>query len=264
MPRSPDFQAGFEAALRAPEAPPPPQVRGRRAELPARRFGVYRNNVHASLCAALAGNFPVIERLVGAAFFRAMALAFVARELPRTPVLLEYGDTFPAFIDGFEPAAGLPWLADVARLEWAAHEAYHAPEAEPLGPEALAAVAPARVAGITLQLHPSLALVRSAWPILDIFEAQHASVGGRVNAGAGGQDVLIVRPGAGVELRHLPPGAGDFIEALRAGRRLGAAATAAAMAAPAFDLAANLQGLLESGAIVGCHEPAPETGAPRP
>jgi hypothetical protein len=258
MPPSRDDQAGFVAALRAPHAPPPAGVRGRGSELPARRFGIYRNNVHASLCTALAHTFPVTERLVGKDFFRAMARTFVARELPRTPVLLEYGETLPAFIDGFEPAAGLPYLGDVARLEWAAHEAYHAAEAEPLAREALAAIPAEHVPVITLALHPSLAVVRSAWPVLDILEAQADGAGGRVDAGAGGQDVLVVRPGAEVELRHLPPGAADFIEILRAGRPLGEAAATVAACAPAFDLAANLQGLLESGALVAWH--VPETG----
>ena len=80
--------------------------------------------------------YPVTRRLVGDDFFRAMARAFVAAQKPRSPVLIHYGADFPAFVEAFEPAREIPYLTDVARLENAWVEAYHAAEAPALALEA--------------------------------------------------------------------------------------------------------------------------------
>ncbi len=76
---------------------------------------------------------PSIERLVGEDFFKGAASLFIGASSshPR-PVLIEYGEAFPAFLESFEPARGLPYLADVARLEWLRHAAYHAADRVPL------------------------------------------------------------------------------------------------------------------------------------
>ncbi len=91
--------------------------------------------------------FPAVERIVGEEFFQAMARAYVLAEPPRSPVLMDYGTTFADFIAGFAPAASLPYLPDVARIERAWREAYHAEDAEPLGPEAFAGIGADAISG---------------------------------------------------------------------------------------------------------------------
>ena len=262
MPAPSDAQAAFVAALRQPQAPPPAGIRGRGAETPKRRFDVYRNNVHASLIDVLAARYPVTERLVGSAFFREMARVFVARALPSSPVLLEYGGDFAAFVDGFQPVAALPYVGDVVRLEWAWHEAYHAADAEPLDPGTLTRLwsntPPELLVASQLSLHPSLRLVRSPWPVLEIWRTNtHDEEVQPVDLHAGGDELLVLRPHWQVELRRLPPGGPDFLAALAAGQALGAAAEHAAGAAPAFDLGGNLRGLVEAGGLVGVRDPCP-------
>ena len=123
----------FAQALRDPAAPPP-----RLAALngcdPFARFNVHRNNVAVSLVDALCERHPVCVQLVGAEFFRAMARFYAQTNLPSSPLMWRYGDTFADFIGGFEPAADIPYLADVARLESARLHAFHAPDAIALGP----------------------------------------------------------------------------------------------------------------------------------
>ncbi|MCP2936872.1 DNA-binding domain-containing protein, partial [Salmonella enterica subsp. enterica serovar Typhimurium] len=82
------------------------------------------------------------HRIVGAEFFRAMARVYVRVQPPRSPIMLDYGAGLPDFIRSFEPAAVLPYLEDVARIERAWTEAYHAPEASPIDPSVFNAVAP--------------------------------------------------------------------------------------------------------------------------
>lgn len=252
MPSLAEVQARFVSALRDRGLPPPADIAGRGDETPERRFDVYRNNVHVSLVEALMGTYPVVLRLVGEDFFRGMARVYIGTALPRTPVLIHYGDDFADFIEGFEPARDLGYLADVARLEWAWNLAYHAADATPVDAQALGAVPPDRMTDLVFDLHPSLRIVSSRWPILAIWDTNTNDADVRpIDLSAGGGDVLVIRPAYEVELRTLPRGGAVFIEALREGARLGGAYEQAIAACSDFDLAANLQGLIGSGAIVG-------------
>ncbi len=245
-------QADFAAALLDPEYPIPPGLVGPDGRPSARRFNVYRNNVVASLTRVLRDAFPATARLLGEEFFAAMARVYIAGEPPHSPMLLDYGAGFPAFIEGFEPVAGLPYLSDVARIERVWVEAYHASEACSIGPGAFARVPADDLPSLRVVLHPSLRLVRSRFPAFTIWQV---NIGGGVPAsvdlGAGGEDVLIVRPDAEVELRTLPHGGADFLQALRDGRLMFEAMQAGMAADPRFDLSANLSGLMIVGAFIG-------------
>jgi len=244
-----DVEQQFAGAVLDTKAALPDGLARKGGGVPSRRFSVYRNNVYAGLIDVLAGRFPVVARLVGEEFFRAMARLYVEREPPTSAVLIRYGAGLPSFIAGFAPAASVPYLADIAALEWARHSAYHASDAVPLALAELAGVAD-RAADAVLTFHPSLGIVRSAYPIVSIYElnAQRADV--PPTRLAGREDALVARPRLEVEIRRLPEGGASFILALNEGRPIGEAATTALGEAPGFDLAANLAGLIGSGAIV--------------
>ena len=171
MPTLADIQSGFVDGLKRPEAPVPDAI-GRKDGQPAkRRFDVYRNNVAAGMIEALRATYPAIERLVGADFFAASARVYLDRNPPRSPLLFRYGESFGAFLDGFPPAASTPYLGDVARLEWARVQAYHAEDAVPLAIAALAGYPERDTGGLRFTLHPSLALIPSRWPVVSLWAA---------------------------------------------------------------------------------------------
>jgi hypothetical protein len=228
----------------------PVEVARKAGGAPSRRFSVYRNNVYASLMDVLAGRFPVVARLVGEEFFRAMARSYIAREPPRSAVLIRYGASFPAFIASFAPAESVPYLVDIASLEWAWHAAYHAEDAAPL-PTMDLARAVDHAEDAVLKLHPSLGVVRSSYPIVSIFELNSKKGEVPPTKFHGGEDALVIRPRLAVEIRRLPEGGASFILALKESKALGEAAAIAAEEAPSFELRANLAGLIKSGAIVG-------------
>ena len=213
-----------------------------------RRFSVYRNNVASTLIEALGDNFPLCRSLVGERFFDAMADVYRREHPPRSPILFRYGDTFPDFAAAFAPARSVPYLADLARLEWAWLQSHHAADAVPLDAGALAAFAPDALAALKVTLHPALAIVRSRYPIVSIATRLRADddLAGLDLTEA--QDALLTRPALDVALRLLPPGAFAFIEAL-AGQPLGSAAEIAS-AVRGFDLAANIAALFEVGAVI--------------
>ncbi len=243
-------QSGFAAAVLDAGAPIPPGLVGPDGNPSARRFAVYRNNVIVGLSESMRITFPAVEKIVGEEFFMAMARAYVVAEPPRSPMLLEYGGGFPDFVERFPPAATLPYLADVARIECAWKEAFHAPEAAPLPAAALAAIPQERLAELRLRLHPSLRIVSSRYPALTIWRMNvEGGVPAPVDLNAGGEDALVVRPAANVEVRFVPPGGAVFIRRLGEGAPLGEAANDALAAADDFDLSASLAGLISAGAF---------------
>lgn len=244
-------EGGFAEAVLDTASAVPPALIGRSGGSPARRFGVYRNNVYAGLISVLAGRFPATAKLVGEEFFRAMAREYVETAPPASALLLAYGAGFAGFIGAFPPASAVPYLADVARIEWAWHEAYNAADAEPLSQDALKVLG-AQADDLIFTLHPSARLVRSIYPVITIWDLTMRDGDdepGRLPAD--GEDALVLRPALEVAVRRLPPGGAVFIQALMEGTTLSAAAEAALAAEPRFDLATNLAGLMRSGAIAG-------------
>ena len=247
-----ELQQSFAVALLDPALPTPAGLVGPDGTPSSRRFAVYRNNVIVGLTETLKDAYPAVHRIVGSEFFHALARAFVVGALPRSPMLFDYGAGLPDFIDRFEPASVLPYLADVARIERAWTEAYHAAEASPIGPSAFAEIDPDRLPAITLVLHPSVRIVRSRFPALTIWQMNvDGGVPGPVDLAAGGENALVVRPEADVEVRSTPNGTPEFIHALASSRPVLAAFEEAFAAEPSFDLSANLSDLIQAGAVVG-------------
>jgi hypothetical protein len=234
-------QVAFVRALLDPHLPPPAALKDPGS---AQRFEIYRNNVIGGLINALCERFPVCLRLVGEEFFRPMAYTYVSSSLPRTRILSEYGETFAAFIAGFEPASDLPYLPDIARLEYAAGQAYHAVDATPLSLDFLRNLLPHRLEAATASLHPSAQVIRSEYPIVSIWRENVTSNPPRTVVLDNAEDALVVRPRLDVEIRALPPGGGAFVEGLMDNCTLGDAAREAHRIAADFDLTGCLATLL--------------------
>ncbi len=224
---------------------------------PGVRFAVYRNNVFASLINLLRARYPVIERLVGEEFFRSAAGLFIEACPPRSPVLVEYGEGFPPFLESFEPARGLPYLGDVARLEWLRNTAYNAAECKTLTAASLSAAPPERAGELTFELHPSAGFIASPYPVVSIWETNTYDAEVLGVGGLPGEAALILRPEAEVTVLRLEPGEHAFAAALGAGATLAGAAIQAA-AHDGFCLPPSLARLIAAGAFSGfspAHQP---------
>ena len=237
-------QSAFRAALGGAPLPP-----GLIADQPdaARRLAVYRNNVAVSLAQALAARFPVIQRLVGPAFFAPLARAYLAQDPPRSPVLAEWGAGFAAFLAGFPPLAAWPYMADVARIEEARGRAFHAADAAPLAPAALspAALEGADPGRLRLALHPSVTLLRLDHPAVAIWAANQPGAT-PAPLPQGPQIALILRdPAFDVPVEAIEPADAALIEALQQGAPLARAVP------PGHDPTPRLVALMRQGAIIG-------------
>ena len=250
-----DFaQDAFAHALRDPGAALPRGVISHNSEAPRKRFSVYRNNVIIGLVNALEARFPATRKIVGEDFFKGAAKVFAAAQPPRSPLMMFYGDGFPAFLAEFEPAQEVPYLAGVARLEAARTRAYHAADAKPLTPAALLGIPQEALADLRFILHPSLEIVASNDPIVTIWAMNSGEMELAPVTDWRGEDALVCRSGLDIELRRLPPGAKTFLQSLAAGDPLGVAAALALAAHTRFDLAANLAALFAGLAIATNHE----------
>jgi Putative DNA-binding domain len=238
-------QDDFAAALLDPDSPVPASLVGPSGQPATRRFAVYRNNVAVGLTEALQTSFPVVRKLVGEAFFAAMAGVFLRRHPPQSRIMMLYGDAFADFLAAFPPVAHLGYLPDVARLEQGLRESYHAADASPIAADALAAIPEAALLASRLKFAPAMRLVRSPWPIHGIWRA-NAQGGPAPQPGA--EDVLLLRPDFDPAPHLLPKGGGDFIASLQQGATLVEALSAAG---PDLDLPAVLALLLDGRALIG-------------
>lgn len=235
----------FAAALGEPSTPPPVMTHGRMGAPDARRFSVYRNNVAVGLIGALEARYPVSRRIAGDDLFRAMARAFVRAHKPLTPVMIAYGEEFPDFLGGCDGVE--PCLPDVARLENAWVEAYHAEDAAAATVGDLAALSPDSLPNTRIVFHPAARLLRFATPAASVWASCQSWAERAASEPAGAEDALITRPDCDVRVRVLPTLGYDFALSLREGATLIEAV--AALNDPAFDFGAHLVGLVESGVV---------------
>jgi hypothetical protein len=208
---------------------------------PAERLDIYCNNFINTLTETLRISYPAVDRLVGEAFFDAVAMRYVRGHPPVCGNLQRYGDAFPGFLAELPEAAGLPYLAAVAHLEWARQQAMLAADAEPLTMSALAQTAPDDYPALQLALHPSVQLLSSPHPVLDIWlYCQRPAPETELQLRADGDRVLVLRADDEVAMLRLDAGEEVFLRACAGGRALGEAAQTAWAEAPDFDLEACL------------------------
>ena len=219
------------------------------------RLDIYRNTILSGLTKTLRLAFPAVERLVGGEFFEGAAEAFIGEHLPRAAYLDQYGDEFPDFLRRFPPAASVSYLADVARLEWAVSHALHAPDETPLELSRLAALVLEDQHRVTFRAHPSVGLVRSDFPVDDIWRAVLSGddrAMAAVDLAAGPVFLLVERGESGLGVTRMKESEWRFLEALYGGEPL----LCAMKAAPALDAATLLAEQLARGRFVGF---APDT-----
>jgi hypothetical protein len=190
------------------------------------RLNIYRNTFVIGVTKALHLSYPAVHRLVGETFFDGAAALFIAQCPPRAAYLDEYGAEFPEFLQHFQPAASLVYLADVARLEWAVSRAIHAADVAPLDLARLSALSPAEQSRVALVPHPSVAVLRTAHPADVIWRAvlsRDDAALAAVDVDAGPAHLMVERLASGVEVSRLDAAEWRFAAALCDGRAIEAA-----------------------------------------
>jgi hypothetical protein len=189
-------------------------------------FAIYRETAYSTLLNALRLSFPAVERLVGAEFFEAAGRAFVRDHAPASACLNDYGGELADFLLRFAPAAAVPYLADVARLEWAVNRALHAPDVPALSLARLRALDEAALARVRFCAHPGVSLLSLAFPADAIWRAvldQDDAAMAALDLASGPVRLLIERDAGGVQVRRVGAPAFEFAARLCSGTPLYAA-----------------------------------------
>lgn len=248
-----DFQDGFSRALGDEPADTCPEMK---TLMRQPGFAVYRNTVTKACIDALQANFPSVARLVGEEWFRAAAAIHAQACRPSEPCLLRYGERFPEFLGQFPPAAGLPYLPGVAKLDRYWTEAHAATDETPLDPACLSHI-PAEILG-RLVLHPHPA-ARWQWfaaaPVYSIWRRNRRNESLDDEIVWKGEGVLLVRPGGVVDAMPLNEAGCAFMDACRSGIPLAGAAARALAVDKDTDLAQLLAVLLAAGAFGRSSDP---------
>jgi Putative DNA-binding domain len=250
-------QADFARALFDPALPVPSGWGTRQGGDATARTNVYRNNVVFTLVQALRETFPVLAELVGQAQFDYWALDFVHAYPPTHPVLTFYGAAFPSALAQAldEPQAH---LADLARLELARIEAFHAQDDAPMAPSVLAALLsdPERLAQVRLPLCAGVTVLSASGPIFDLWAAQQNTTDSAALAvRTEGQSVLVAREGWNVVVLRIDAASARFYAELQAGHTLAQAMDEAFNTCPEFDPSTALSLLLRQGCIRAPNDP---------
>lgn len=211
-------------------------------------LSVYRNTITSGAVDALVATFATVVMMTGEDWFRAAAREYVRAHPPREPALLLYGETFPAWLAIFPPAADAPYLSGIAELDWLWWQSWSSADAELLDGAELSRLAPERLSQTTLVLHPSVRIATFTAGIPSLWLAHQAPTrGGEHVLGEGAEHVLFVRTGEQVETKVIASAPHAFAAALAQGASL----LEAGEAAIAADATCALNQIIITGLALG-------------
>jgi hypothetical protein len=259
------LQRAFAEAIFFDHAPIPATIRRGSGRAHGSRFSVYRNNVIASLINAVAVRYPVVRKLLWEDAFNHIAHLYVTAEPPRSPVLLNYGDSFPQFLRRMGQTTSANYLADLAELEAARTRAYHSADATPISRDGFSALAPEQMPDLHVTLHPSVQLLRSRFPVVSIWEANvYANDNDNALSLWQPECTLIARPQLQVEVRRVTPGVYEFLSAFAERCTIGKAIERGMTNTPDFDLAEGFNALISADIVIDLEPSRCPTRQPQP
>ena len=217
-----------------------------------RRVEIYRHNVLSNLRGAMQAVYPVILRLVGEAFFNEASDQYARAHPSPSGDLNRFGAQFAAFIAAYPYARDLPYLPDVARLEWAWHESFHATDAVPFEMSRLSAVRPDAYGALRFRLAAAVRLLRPTYPALRIWEVNQEEYAGdmRVDLDSGSPPLLVAREEYAPGFASITPGEYVFLDGLDHGMTLGAISECADFPEEDDFMTSTLQKFVLGGVIV--------------
>jgi hypothetical protein len=258
----PELQAALGGGLRGNEGPGLWALFNEPKDVAERRFAAYRRNVTGNWRSAMASTYPVLAQLLGPQCFRELADQYVATCPSCSGDLNTYGGALAALLDASPLREALPYLPDIARLEWALLQAYGAADAASFDLAALAGVPPEVQAELRLQVWPAATLIESSWPLVNIWQAHQLSTEERDAALAGidlspssePRHALVARSEGSVFAVSINAGEAVFLRALQAAQSLADAIATALAADSNFNPGMTLQRLIALHTLTGFQE----------
>ncbi len=246
-----DLQCQFGAELRSGQQLQVAQLIEQRGFEASQRVSIYRNNIDAALTDNLANIFPVSRAIVGDEFFRQMARSYTRAHPSETGNLGDCGEHLPAFMQTMPELDCLPYLPDIARIDWDCHSSFHAEYAPVLNIDSLNSFSPDDYEHLLFTLHPAVRAVKSEFPIFDIWEFATSNDSSRTvpDIHSGGQQVLICRRDHAVKVVNVQTDFINLIDQIGRRRPLGETISAILKLHPEYNLQEGLNRLFSFGAV---------------
>ncbi|WP_305856277.1 HvfC/BufC N-terminal domain-containing protein [Balneatrix alpica] len=221
---------------------------------PDKGLAVYRNNRRILLKEMLRSLYPTVAALVGEAYFAGLIHAYVMSVPSRSGDVHRYGEQMADFIAQYPGSEALPYLADVARLEWAWHRSYYAEDSPPFELACLQQWGAESFPLLVFELDAAVQLLQSEYSVLSIWAYhQQAQPSGSLHWQQP-QQLLVWRPGR-VQLKELSGAEWQALQAMAAGLPLEQVVERALQAEEEFDIQAKLLEWIQMRVIAGVHLP---------
>ncbi len=221
-----DLQAAYRSYLLTGDSAPLAPAIVADAFDEGERLAIYRNNFLIGLGEALKANFPVTLQLVGRDFFEQAARRFVLAHPPSRPCLFEYGAAFPDYLRDLPQLGPLPYVAEMARFEFARIAAYHAPSEQFITAGTLANLRPDQLEALPVRRAQHARIVAPDAPILALWTAHQQSEPdlSDIDLASRPDYLLVCRPGTTLMVQELEEPAALFLLAAENDISLGRAA----------------------------------------
>ena len=218
----------------------------------AQQMAIYRGSIFGGLNKAMAETYPVCKKLVGEKFFDAMVEKYIQRTPSRWLDLNDYGEDFGDFAATFTPADCLPYLPDVARLEWAWNSVFFGADSSEGNLDALAELGEEAQLKIRFQLPEDAILFCSDYPVHEIWRINQDDFKGEVevNLQSGPVRLLVWRQGFEMRMDVLDEQQWFFLENVQAGETFAAVCEDLGTAYPEADIGRLLGTALQNGWIL--------------
>src|ERR1700722_7572830 len=224
----------------------------------ATRLAIYGDGYRSRLIETLQAHYPALLALIGEESFEALGRAYVQAHDSSFASIRFYGGELDALLAALPDYASQPWLAELARFEWAMNAVFDSADGPSIGVQALGQVPPQNWATLGFDVHPAVRRLDLAWNAPALWRALTDAAPPPAPT-AQGHPVpwLLWRNELQIFYRPLTALEAEALDAVRQGRSFGGVCVALCAAldeeqAPAR-AAAFLREWVESGMIVGMH-----------
>ncbi len=186
------------------------------------RMAVYADAYVARMMEALGETYETVKHLLGQEAFVELTESYMEAHPSHSYNLNSVGEHMPEHLAGTRFVEKLPFLPDLARLERQIARSFHAFDGPVFEPGKLAGCSEEDWDRLHIDFQPSVAVVSSRWPVLDIWNERKTSLKDlKIDLENRSQDVLVIRRGLDVHCELVNSLQAELIRSLQRGEALG-------------------------------------------
>lgn len=189
---------------------------------PRTRIAVHRDGYPARIASSLAEAFPAVANILGDGSLAKLTNRFIRDDGCSEWNLNRIGRSLPEFLESDPLTHELPFLPDLAALEWAVFECFHSAPGHEFDPSTIGALSSDDWTHARIVFRPGTAVVGSEWPIHELWNTRDLDRS-EIDVDLSGRPerVLVYQVDFAIETHTVDPIEAHALESLLAGARLG-------------------------------------------